>query len=268
MNNALDHEGRQSPAPGELSLVNCPTQAALLDDLSQCMQERRGFSVATLNLDHIVKMRSDPVFRDAYHRHSHVVADGNPIVWLSRLAGHQIDLVPGSELIVPLAALAAELNVPVAMLGSTQETLDAAATALNRQFPALRIVARIAPPQGFDPAGGMAADALAQIGGSGAGLCFIALGAPKQEVFAIVRGHALPGCGFVSIGAGLDFIAGTQVRAPRWVRRIAMEWLWRMLSNPKRLARRYWGCIVILPDLALRSLAARRLAASDSAGQL
>jgi UDP-N-acetyl-D-mannosaminuronic acid transferase (WecB/TagA/CpsF family) len=61
----------------------------------------------------------------------------------------------------------------------------------------------------------------------------------------------------VSIGAGLDFIAGHQTRAPLWVRRIAMEWLWRMLTNPRRLTRRYLDCILILPGLTFVALAAR-----------
>jgi UDP-N-acetyl-D-mannosaminuronic acid transferase (WecB/TagA/CpsF family) len=66
--------------------------------------------------------------------------------------------------------------------------------------------------------------------------------------------------GFVSIGAGLDFIAGFQTRAPLWVRRIAMEWLWRMLSDPRRLAKRYLDCALVLPDLAL---AARKQGRDD-----
>ena len=60
--------------------------------------------------------------------------------------------------------------------------------------------------------------------------------------------------GFVSIGAGLDFLAGSQTRAPAWVRAIAMEWLWRMLANPRRLALRYLRCALILPGLARDAL--------------
>ena len=90
---------------------------------------------------------------------------------------------------------------------------------------------------------------LAELAASGARLCFLALGAPKQEILA-ARGHGLlPQVGFVSIGAGLDFIAGAQVRAPVWVRRIAMEWAWRMLGNPRRLAKRYAQCALVLPGL-------------------
>ena len=139
--------------------------------------------------------------------------------------------------------------MPVALFGSTPETLAAAATALEAAHPGLRVAAQIAPPFGFDPTGGQADALLADLGDSGARLCFLALGAPKQEVLALHAATALPQIGFVSIGAGLDFIAGSQNRAPAIVRKLALEWLWRMLGNPARLARRYGSCFAILPGL-------------------
>ncbi len=242
----------------ELGLVNFPTQEGLLADLSVKMTAKQGFSIATLNLDHIVKMRSNATFKSAYVAHTHVVADGNPIVWASGFGGRQIELVPGSELIKPLAKLAASLDVPIAMLGARQDTLDAAAERLEAEFPGLRVVAKIAPPYGYDPTGEDAKRDLEAVAASGAGLCFLALGAPKQEVLAIQAATHAPQCGFVSIGAGLDFIAGHQKRAPEWVQKIAMEWLWRMLSNPRRLAQRYLQCLLILPGLMMRARQQRK----------
>ncbi len=251
----LDRDGAGSGPPdlagaGVLGLVNTPSQDALLADLAARFDRGQGFAVATLNLDHIVKLRRVPAFRAVYARQTHVVADGNPVVWLLRRAGRQVDLVPGSELVRPLAALAARKDVGVAMIGSTDAALEAAAARLAADCPGLRIVLRRAPPFGFDPEGPEAAACLAEVAASGARLCLLAFGAPKQEMLA-ARGLALvPGCGFVSVGAGLDFIAGHQTRAPVWVRRIAMEWAWRMASDPRRLARRYLDCALILPGLA------------------
>jgi len=241
-----------------LALVNFPTEVALLADLEARLARGQGFAVATLNLDHVVKLRRDPAFRAAYRAQSHVVADGNPIVWLSRLAGrHEVALVPGSELIAPVAALAARRGVPLAFLGSTEPVLRAAADRLVADHPGLTVAARLSPPYGFDPTGPAADALLDQVVASGARICLLALGAPKQEVLA-ARGFARhPGLGFLSIGAGLDFIAGHQTRAPVWVRRIAMEWLWRMLSNPKRLVRRYLDCALVLPSLTGTALRAR-----------
>ncbi|MFQ8432685.1 WecB/TagA/CpsF family glycosyltransferase [Amaricoccus sp. W119] len=99
--------------------------------------------------------------------------------------------------------------------------------------------------------GSSAASASAAQAASGARLTFLALGAPKQEMFAARCREALPGIGLVSVGAGLDFLARTQRRAPEWVRRAALEWLWRAVTDPRRLARRYAECAMALPGLAL-----------------
>lgn len=242
-----------------LLLVNVPTETELLAAVSDCLDRGRGFAIATLNLDHVVKLGRNPDFAAAYRAHTHVVADGNPIVWLSHLAGRRaVRLVPGSELIAPLATLAAAKKTPVAFLGSTEPVLNAAAQQLQADHPGLDVAACHSPAFGFDPTSAAADATLDQIAASGARICFLALGAPKQEILAS-RGHARhPALGFVSIGAGLDFIAGHQTRAPLWVRKLAMEWLWRMLTNPRRLARRYLDCVLVLPGLTKAALAERR----------
>ena len=237
--------------------VNMPDKACLLEDVRDRLARGAGFAIATLNLDHIVKLRRIAGFRDAYARQDLVTADGNPIVWLSRLAGTPVTLVPGSDLVEPLAALAAEDGHAVALLGSTAEALDRAAAHLSARCPGLRIVARVAPGRNFDPAGEEADRMIAALAASGARLAFLALGAPRQEIFAARCRAALPGMGLVSVGAGLDVLALTQRRAPAWVRALALEWLWRALSDPRRLARRYAECAMELPALALGIARAR-----------
>ena len=247
----------KSGAGGDIS-VTAPTAEALLADMGARMDAQRGYSVATLNLDHVVKLARDPAFHEAYAAHTHVTADGNPIVWISKLAGHQsVTLVPGSELIDPVAALATEKGVKVALFGATDASLEAAAQSLAARYPGLSIALTLSPPMGFDPSGEAADAAIAEIGKSGAGLVFLALGAPKQEIFAARAQKILPKVGFLSIGAGLDFISGKQTRAPKWVRAIAAEWLWRLMANPKRLAARYGACVLVLPGLALRAYQVR-----------
>lgn len=242
----------------ERVVVNTASRAALLQAIESALAQAHGFTVATLNLDHVVKLRRDARFRHAYSRHSHVVADGNPIVWLARLSGTPVELVPGSELVEPVAAIAARTLAPVAFLGGTDAALEVAAAQLEARHPGLRVVSRIAPPMGFDPEGAAADAAIDDIAASGARVCFVALGAPKQEIFAARAAESLPKVGFLSIGAGLDFIAGHQSRAPAWIRSIAAEWLWRLGSNPRRLARRYADCALIVPVLAYEALACRR----------
>jgi exopolysaccharide biosynthesis WecB/TagA/CpsF family protein len=243
--------------------VTTPDAASLLRDAHARLDVGEGFALATVNLDHLVKLRCDSRFADAYLAHDFVVADGNPIVCLSKLAGRPVGLTPGSELVDPLADLVVRVGAPLALLGSTPEALAAAAEELVRRHPGLQIVAKISPPMGFDPESAAADACLDEVAASGARLCFLALGAPKQEILAARGRVRVPGCGFASVGAGVDFVAGTQTRAPAWTQAIAMEWAWRMLANPRRMAKRYGECFAILPGLAVQALRDRAAGRGD-----
>ena len=240
--------------------VNIADGAALDAAVRARLAAREGFALATINLDHLVKLRRSAQFRAAYAAQDMVVADGNPVIWLSQLAGAPVHLLPGSDIVVPLARLAAAAGVPVALLGSTDAALRAAGQRLQTLVPGLDVALCAAPPMGFDPDGEAAATLLQSLQDQRIGLCFLALGAPKQEILA-ARGRILaPSTGFVSVGAGLDFLAGTQLRAPLWVRRLALEWLWRTLQSPGRMIPRYAACAALLPRLAADALRQRRRA--------
>lgn len=233
--------------------INVPDMASLMQAIGHRFEAREGFALATINLDHVTKLEVDPAFRSAYAAHDFVVADGNPIVWISRLAGQGVELMPGSELVVPLTRLAAEKQVPIALVGADDASLQAASELLKAKAPGLEIAYAHAPEYGFEPEGESARTILAELAQSGAALTFLALGAPKQERFAALGRALAPQVGFASVGAGIDFLSGAQVRAPRWARRIAMEWLWRLLGNPRRLFKRYALSALAIPGLAWRS---------------
>ncbi|WP_238928702.1 WecB/TagA/CpsF family glycosyltransferase [Alexandriicola marinus] len=210
--------------------------------------------MATLNLDHLSKLRKDPNFARAYARQELITADGNPVVWTCALAGQEVELLPGADCILPLGVIARDQGVRVALLGSTEESLSGAARVLFDVAPGIEISHMIAPSMGFHPDDDRAAELLSMLEAEAVGLCFIALGAPKQEILA-ARGRQLaPSVGFVSIGAGLDFLAGLQLRAPMWVRRLALEWLWRVAMEPRRLLGRYFRSALIFPGLVARAL--------------
>ena len=227
--------------------VNVPARAALEREVRQRFAAGRGFALATVNLDHLVKLPSSERFLKAYLQQDLVVADGRPVVWLSKIAGQPVQLMPGSDLVVPLCRLAAEQDIPVAMVGSTREALDDAQAVLRARVPGLRFGLIREPSHGFVPDGAEADGILEELAAAGSCLCFVALGAPKQEVFA-GRGRQLaPQAGFASVGAGLDFLGAHQRRAPRWMRALALEWLWRAMLSPRRLLPRYLRCFAILP---------------------
>ncbi|MEW2912720.1 WecB/TagA/CpsF family glycosyltransferase [Leisingera sp. JC11] len=232
---------------GRRVAVNMPSRTQLEAEIRARFKAGQGFALATVNLDHLVKMEASAAFLSAYQAQDLVVADGRPIVWLSRIARHPVELMPGSDMVLPLCRLAAEAKVPVVLAGSTEAALQDAEAALTAAVPGLEIAWTHAPSGSFDPDGGEADQILHRLDETGPCLCFLALGAPKQERFA-QRGRKLaPAAGFASVGAGLDFLGGHQKRAPAWVRAIAMEWLWRALSSPKRLLPRYAKCLAVLP---------------------
>ena len=238
-------------------LVNIATRSALMEAVTRLFRASQGFALATINLDHLVKLAGSPAFRAAYAGQDMVVADGRPIVTLSRLAMRPVELMPGSDLILPLCRLAAREGVRVALVGSTDAALADAAQALGEQVAGLEIALCIAPSGAFDPGGDEAGRILNRLSETGIGLCFLALGAPKQEMLAY-RGRSIaPDVGFASIGAGLDFLGGHQRRAPPLVCRLGLEWLWRALGSPMRLGPRYVKCLLILPGQAIQALRLR-----------
>jgi exopolysaccharide biosynthesis WecB/TagA/CpsF family protein len=237
--------------------VNVTTKDALFRTVKARVTNHEGFALATLNLDHLTKLPVDDPFLAAYRAHDLVVADGRPIIWLSQLARQPLELMPGSDMILPLCEICAAANASIALIGSSDAALAGAADALRKKVPGLQVAFLKAPPFGFDPKGAEADAILQELAASQAAICFIALGAPKQELFAAHGRQIAPNVGFASIGAGLDFLSGHQVRAPKIMRMFALEWLWRAAQSPRRMVPRYAKCFAILPGLALRAFRQR-----------
>ncbi len=232
--------------------INLATMGETVESLIRAAQRGQGFSLFTLNLDHLVKLRRDGAFRAAYLRASFVTADGWPIVWLARRKGAVLERTTGADLVEPLCEQAAEKGISVYFFGSSDESLAAASNYLLQRYPALKIAGAVSPDYGFDPGSAQADAEIERINRSGAGLCFVALGAPKQELFADRACQQGGRTGYLCIGAALDFLAGQQVRAPRWMQKTGTEWLYRLLTNPRRLARRYAGSGLIFAEMAAR----------------
>ena len=170
-----------------------------------------------------------------------------------RLQGKRVSRVTGSDLIAPISAEAARSGKSIYLFGSSFQVLIKASRLLHERNAGLMIAGVFAPPQGFNPTSEDARRCIVTIGNSGADICFVALGAPKQELFADHGKSLLPNISFVCIGGGLDFIAGAQVRAPHWMQRWGLEWLWRAASDPRRLLYRYLLCMVALPGILARA---------------
>jgi exopolysaccharide biosynthesis WecB/TagA/CpsF family protein len=239
--------------------ITTPDLPATVDDVITAAKDDRPFSVFTLNLDHLVKLRRNFAFRAAYHNAEIVTADGAPVAWLARFQNRSITRTTGADLMAPLAEAAAAAHLPVYLFGTSAGVIAKAARELSdRTEGALDIAGTYAPSQNFNPVGPEADLTIERIRNSGARLCFVALGAPKQELFAEHARQRGLNCGMVCIGASLDFLAGAQIRAPQVMRDYGFEWVWRLASNPRRLARRYAECALVFADLTLLTLLRER----------
>jgi N-acetylglucosaminyldiphosphoundecaprenol N-acetyl-beta-D-mannosaminyltransferase len=234
--------------------INVSSLRDAVSSIVSAAQSGDSFSVCTLNLDHVVQLEQRADFRAAYRRARFVTADGFPIVMLSRLLGTPITRTTGADLVEPVCREAQRKGLAVFMMGSNAQTLSLTARRLRERFRGLRIAGTYAPGGNFDPYSSEADFAIDSIRASGAKLCFVALGAPRQEVFAARCLDELDGTGMLCIGAALDFIAGTQKRAPSITQKIGLEWAWRMLSDPRRLAPRYVRCMAVVPRLVARTI--------------
>ncbi len=200
----------------------------------------RGGYVVTPNVDHVVMAEKNDSFRRAYEEASVSLADGAPLVLLSRLLGEPLpEKVSGSDLVRPLLRRAALDGLGVYFMGSAPGVGLKAAGILEAEIPGLKVVGVDSPPMGFDKDPALELAAMENIRKAAPDLVLVALGAPKQELLmhAWYRRGLTPV--MLGIGASLDFIAGAAQRAPAWVSRIGFEWLHRLLGDPRRLFRRY-----------------------------
>jgi N-acetylglucosaminyldiphosphoundecaprenol N-acetyl-beta-D-mannosaminyltransferase len=199
-----------------------------------------GGTVFTPNVDHIVMGEQNEVFRRAYQRTSLSLVDGVPVLWASRLLGRPLpEKVSGSDLVLPLMERAAARGWRVFLLGGAPGTGEIAAARLKEQFPSLLIVGTEAPWIDLKSPVAERHAVAARIAEAKPDLVMVAFGAPKQEIFCDEMLDLLKPAVLVCVGAGLDFIAGAAHRAPPWMSRWGLEWMYRLAREPRRLAARY-----------------------------
>ncbi len=209
--------------------------------LARCLAGTEHHFLVTPNVDHIVRLHKDPEFRQVYQQASLVVTDGMPVLWGSWIVGKPLRArVPGSDLMLPACSVAANHGHSVFILGGMPGVPDKAADNLQRLIPELKIAGFYSPPFGFEKDANENRKIIDMINASGAKLLFVALGAPKQEKWIAAHINSLNSVKVsLCVGAAVDFIAGNLERAPRWVQEMALEWVWRIFHDPKRLLKRY-----------------------------
>jgi N-acetylglucosaminyldiphosphoundecaprenol N-acetyl-beta-D-mannosaminyltransferase len=204
--------------------------------------ERTKGLVVTPNVDHILLVHDDAKVAGVYRRAMFRFADGMPIVWLSRMTrrGRALpERVTGADLLVATCERAAASGATVFFAGGKPGVAETAGARLRERFPGLAIVGTDAPPLGFERDPVLSKKLAEKITAARPHLLFMGVGTPKQELWADAHLSALD-CGpILCCGAAFDCAAGTAKRAPVAVQRFGVEWLWRLLHEPRRLWRRY-----------------------------
>lgn len=240
--------------------VDKVTFEGALDAVDALVRAHRGGYVLTPNVDHVVLAETEPALADAYAGCALSLADGMPILWASRLLGRPLPAkVSGSDLVAPLMTRAADRGWSVYLLGGAPGVGTRAAAVLEKRLPGLRIVGVDAPR--LPSVDGVEAVAAAErVRAAAPDLLLVALGCPKQELWIHRYATHLGATVALGIGASLDFVAGTARRAPRWISRLGLEWLYRLLREPRRLWRRYLVRDPAFLGILWRQLRARRRA--------
>ncbi len=236
--------------------VDRVTMQQALQRISTLVQSSWGGYVVTPNVDHVVLAHRDPQLRSAYARASLSLVDGMPLVWMSRVLGHPLpERVAGSDLFDPLMALAAHEGWPVFFVGSTEDNSRSAAKRLCLRHPGLRIVGRdTAHWSAADAADPETSPVVQAIREADARLVIVALGCPKQELWMAHHAESIRPAVALGLGGVLDFTSGSVERAPRWMRRNGLEWLYRLAQEPGRLAHRYLVQDIQVVPIFLRQL--------------
>lgn len=223
--------------------------------LDACEGEGDPLVVFSCNVDMVVKAHRDPSFGEVLSSAGILTADGMPVVWVGRRRGFAFpERVAGSELVPRIASACAEAGRSVFLFGAAPGIAEAAARRLEAENPGLRVAGTYAPPLHFEQDPAALEAALGAVREAAPDVLFVALGAPRQERFIQAHASELGARAILGIGGSLDMLAGRVRRAPPLVQRMGAEWLWRLVQEPRRLARRY-----LVDDLAFFPIALAEL---------
>ncbi len=218
--------------------INVTNMEDTISYITEHLEELKGNYICVSNVHTTVMAFRDEKYRRVQNRAAMALPDGQPLSIVSRRRGYrQAQRVPGPDLMPAILDLSQEKGYTHYFYGSTEQTLAKLEKVLLARYPKLRIAGMYAPPfrkltQAEDE------EAVRRINDSGADFIWVALGAPKQEKWMYGHRHKVNGV-MIGVGAAFDFLAGTTKRAPMWMQKLCMEWVFRIMQDPGRMLPRY-----------------------------
>lgn len=221
--------------------VDPVTETELVELISRAAEGRRLTVVGNLNLHGAALAHRDPLMRRFYKEADVVFVDGMALIAHARLLGHNLTRAHRTtyvDFVTPLMRAVTDRGLRVTHLGSTQQVVDAGLARLRHAHPALRIEGI---PGYFDPTPGHPDNerVLDRVAASAPDLLFVGMGMPRQERWVLQNRGRLPPAVVITVGGALDYVAGVQPTPPRWMARIGLEGIGRLIAQPRRLGHRY-----------------------------
>lgn len=228
------------------------------------IQRRDPHYVTITGVHGVMESQSDPEVRAIHNRAGLVTPDGMPLVWASRLAGQRhVRRVYGPDLMLAACRRSLETGWRHFLYGGAEGVPELLATRLADRFPGLEITGAFAPP--FRPLTDAEDEEIVQrINAARPDIVWVGLSTPKQERWMASHLRRLEAPVMVGVGAAFDFHAGLKRQAPRWIQGTGLEWLFRLITEPRRLWRRYLrNNPVFLASVALQATGLRRYSLTD-----
>lgn len=219
-----------------ISAINIPMALEVLD--AWIRQQHRTY-VCITGVHGVMESQADPELRKIHNQAGLVTPDGMPMVWMSRLAGHKhVDRVYGPDLMLAVCEASLQKGYRHFFYGGNEGVPELLRDKLQEKFPGLLVVGTYSPP--FRPLTPEEDAAIvSQINAARPDIVWVGLSTPKQERWMAAHLGKVQAPVMIGVGAAFDFHAGLKPQAPRWMQRSGLEWFFRMVSEPKRLARRY-----------------------------
>ena len=216
------------------------TMEETLDAIDILIQKKQNAYVVTPNVDHIVQLEKDKELQDVYANADLILTDGKPLLWIAKYYKTPIkEKISGSDLFPKLCELAAKKRYTMFFLGAAEGVAAKAADNLTRRFKGLQIAGTYSPPKGFEKDQAELDIIINLVHIAHPDILIVGLGCPKQEKFIYWNREQLNVPISLGLGASLDFEAGIIKRAPKWMANYGFEWLFRIMQEPRRMAKRY-----------------------------
>ena len=214
----------------------------LLDQLSLSIEKNKKVIVTTPNLDILRITFKDIKSRKSFNSSDFSTIDGNPILWLSRLQykKERFSKIPGSDLTPKVLEMANRHKSRVFIFGGKEGVAKKASLNVQKKYPDIEIAGFCCPDFGFEKSQAKQDTYIQKINASKPNIVLLCTGSPKTENFFFNNYNKFYPALYLSVGATVDFLAGTIKRAPKWMNKIGLEWLYRIFKDPKRLSKRYF----------------------------